>query len=269
MIRVQNVPVSKIKTDKMLAPTAGFVRSVERFGIQVPVVLFQHKKDGPYHIADGKRRVGAALKLGEDTVPAIVIPKGQANDMTALGNLQRSDNPGAEALCLKRKRDEGLSRREIADLYGISLTKVKQRLALTRLVPALFDRLYTGDLSARAGYKALSLSTEDQKVLARKQGPVLVRDVEDLLRQRQVEQVAGIEIPPFPGAPTVPEPPPEEVPVRAVVSAQAVLEIIEEARDTIGETLTMYDQLKICDQIRDGVLALVGEPADRREASNG
>ena len=269
MIRVKNVPVSQIKTDKMLPPTDGFVRSVVRFGIRVPVVLFQHEKDGPYHIADGKRRVGAALKLGEDTVPAIVVPRDRANDMTALGNLQRSDNPGAEALCLKRKQDEGASRRVIADIYGICLTKVKQRLALTRLVPALFDRLYTGDLTSRAGYKALSLSSEDQKVLARKQGPVLVRDVEDLIRLRQMEQVAGIEIPPFPGAPTVSEPPPEEIPVMAVVSAQAVLEIIEEARGTIGETLTMYDQLKICDQIRDGVLDLVGEPVDRREASNG
>ena len=267
MIRVKNVPVSEVKTDKMLAPTAGFVRSVERFGIRVPVVLFQHRKDGPYHISDGKRRVGSALQLGQDTVPAIVIPKGQANDMTALGNLQRSENPGAEALCLKRKWDEGLSRREIADIYGISLTKVKQRLALTRLVPALFDRLYTGDLSARAGYKALSLSDEDQKALSRAEGAILVRDIEDLLRQRQMELVASVEIPPFPGAPTVPESPPEEAPVRAVVSAQAVLEIIERARGTIGETLTMYDQLKICDLIRDDVLALVGEP-EGRIASN-
>lgn len=77
---LREIPVDKIDRNPenpriVFRPSdlADLQESIRRYGVQVPIAVF--KEGSRYVLIDGERRWRCALKLGHDTIPALIQPK--------------------------------------------------------------------------------------------------------------------------------------------------------------------------------------------------
>jgi ParB family transcriptional regulator, chromosome partitioning protein len=128
------------------------MRSIDQVGIQVPLSIYQKKKQ--YYLIDGERRWRCSLKLGLKTVPVIIEPEpSPLNNLLMMFNIH---NVRVEwdlmALAYKIDKVKSLVLKE----QGTSLSK-KDLADLTGVRPGTIDRCY--DLLALPEkYKTLILS---------------------------------------------------------------------------------------------------------------
>lgn len=148
-------------------PDPDLVKSIERFGILVPVTLVEH--DYHYTIVDGRRRVAAARQLGIETVPALVLylEDNSLDVATLVTNNLRRPNPTAEYDAIARLVEAGATEEVIAQATGMARGTIKERLRLHRnLLPVLSTALREGKLTYSLAKAISRLPRARQEALA-------------------------------------------------------------------------------------------------------
>ncbi len=164
--------------------------SIKAQGIMQPIVV-RPIGEGKYEIIAGERRWRAAQMAGLDSIPTIIrdVPDEAAIAMALIENIQRENlNPIEEAIALKRLQDEfELTQLEVAEAVGKSRSAITNLLRLINLDDEVKTLLEHGDLEMGHARALLSLSKEDQRLLARQvvTKALSVRQTETLVRQHQ------------------------------------------------------------------------------------
>lgn len=167
--------------------------SIKAQGVMQPIVIRPIDTDR-YEIIAGERRWRACQLAGLEKIPAIVrdVPDEAAVAMALIENIQREDlNVVEEAVALKRLQDEfTLTHQEVADAVGKSRTAVSNILRLLNLCTEVRTMLERGDLEMGHARCLLSLSEDQQRLLARQivAKGLSVRQAEALVRNAQEEK---------------------------------------------------------------------------------
>ena len=183
----------KIMTDEALEELASSIRAQ---GVIQPVVVRSVGKD-KYEIIAGERRWRASQLAKLDELPCLVkdIPDEAAIAMALIENIQREDlNAMEEATALQRLMQEfNLTHQQAADAVGKSRTTVTNLLRLLSLSEACRVMLERGDLEMGHARALLSLSNEDQTLVARTvvAKDMTVRETEKLVRKHLAPVVAN------------------------------------------------------------------------------
>ncbi len=170
--------------------------SIKAQGVMQPIVV-RPLGEGRYEIIAGERRWRASQLAGLEKIPAMVrdVSDEAAIAMALIENIQREDlNPVEEAIALKRLQDEfELTHQEVADAVGKSRAAVSNSLRLLNLSPDVCTMLERGDLEMGHARCLLTLSAEDQQVIARRivAKGLSVRQAEALVRSLQSEKSAA------------------------------------------------------------------------------
>jgi ParB/RepB/Spo0J family partition protein len=126
-------------------------------GVIQPLVVVAY--NGGYRVVDGHVRLAGANRLLKarrwppdrpQTLPAIVrdlTPEQQRATMLTSNVTRYALNPVDEGLAYERMvREDGLSKSEIADRCGVSPGRVKSRLCIVGLAPAVVEMFRRGEL---------------------------------------------------------------------------------------------------------------------------
>ena len=148
---VEQLPLDAIVPDpgnRKVVLDAQFVGSIRTHGVIQPLLVSPHPdKEGRYHLVAGHRRLGAARKVGLETVPALVrnLSEQEKLELALVDNLQREDlAPLDQALAMARLIELGLSASGLAKRIGRSAGYVRDRLKLLEL-PGSARRLVNED----------------------------------------------------------------------------------------------------------------------------
>lgn len=147
--KLTQIPLSAFPVD-LPGPRPGreFRRAVSRYGVVVPVVLEEDPngqithRNATFALLDGNRRVMAAREAGFETIPARVF--GQTtigSHLTLALNGLRTSNPVTEYEAIRELVASGHSESDITRLTGFPASRLRARMQLARLLPALFDAL--------------------------------------------------------------------------------------------------------------------------------
>lgn len=129
-------------------PGREFRRAVARYGVVIPVVLEEDAngqvthRNATFTLLDGNRRVMAAREAGFETIPARVFGRTTiGSHLTLALNGLRTANPVTEYEAIRELTLEGHSESDITRLTGFPASRLRARMQLGRLEPALFDAL--------------------------------------------------------------------------------------------------------------------------------
>lgn len=141
--RLENIAPEDIRQDpenpRSIFPEAGLAQlaeSIERHGMQVPVVVHEH--EDAYRLIDGDRRWQCSRRLGLEEIPALVVDEPDPRDrIVQMFNIHMvreewQDMPTARALKQVMDDTGTTDPRALRDLLGLSLERIKRyKLALT------------------------------------------------------------------------------------------------------------------------------------------
>lgn len=139
--RLIEADVAAIRTDPNQPRTvfdetalASLADSIERHGLQQPVLVQETGEKGIYRLVAGERRLRAHQMLGRPTIAAI-ITKGKAEEIALIENVQRVD---LDAIDLARGLTQlidshGYAQAEVAAVLGCSEAEVSKRLKVLDL----------------------------------------------------------------------------------------------------------------------------------------
>ena len=205
--QLRTIPVTQIKPGRYQPRTrmdAGALQeladSIKTQGLMQPVLVrldpsATRDKQVPYEIIAGERRWRAAQLAGLKEIPALVreVPDQAAAAMSLIENIQREDlNALEEAQGFKRLIEEfSLTHEQVANAVGRSRSSVSNMLRLTQLASQVQDMLFEGSIDMGHARALLSLSTDQQILLANK---IVLRglSVRETERNVQTMQQAGI-----------------------------------------------------------------------------
>jgi len=167
--------------------------SIKVQGVMQPIVVRPIAASGAvkYEIIAGERRWRATQIAGLDKIPAVIrdVADEAAIAMALIENIQREDlNPIEEAFALKRFQDEfELTHQEVAAAVGKSRTTVTNLLRLIALSDEVKKMLEHGDLEMGHARALLTLTANEQKIVARQvvAKGLSVRQTEALVRRNQ------------------------------------------------------------------------------------
>lgn len=130
-IRINPDQPRTVFDESALASLAG---SIERHGLQQPVLVQETAEKGVYRLVAGERRLRAHQMLGRPTIAAI-ITKGRAEEIALIENVQRVD---LDAIDLARGLTQliethGYAQAEVAAAIGVSESEVSKRLKVLDL----------------------------------------------------------------------------------------------------------------------------------------
>jgi len=184
-------------------------RSVERLGVQVPVLA--HYEGEALVLDDGLRRTAAAVIAGLPEIPVLVLDDNDlqrlrdatasergsapALALTLLANAVRDRNPIAEYRAIRAMAEHGLTHKEIAEALGVDRSTVSTRLRLDRVLPELLAEAEAGRVPYSVLRRLPSYSEDVQwAVLERVRAGerVRVRDLEELRSAERVDPVDGL-----------------------------------------------------------------------------
>lgn len=176
MAEYRLIPVARIRTDGEQVRHSfheesieGLAHSLREVGMLHPV-LVRDRGDGTYQLISGERRLRAAMRLGEEEIPALILPGELVNatQIQLIENLQREDlDPVERALGIQAFMGrEGLSKAAASARLGVPRTTLTDWLDVLDLDPryqaALVDNFMGGDspltLSHVSQAKALAAS---------------------------------------------------------------------------------------------------------------
>ncbi|MDQ6798830.1 MAG: ParB/RepB/Spo0J family partition protein [Actinomycetota bacterium] len=161
---VEQLPIDAVIPDpgnRKVTLDAQFVASVRTHGVIQPLLVTQHAdQEGAFHLVAGHRRLGAARKLGFDSVPALVrtLSDQEKLELALVDNIQRNDlSVLDEAVAMTRLVELGMSAGRLGKRIGRSASYVRDRLRLMELpVPA--RRLVDDDtITIEAGLALVAL----------------------------------------------------------------------------------------------------------------
>ena len=153
------------------------ISSIKEYGILEPVKV--RKDDFSYEVISGHRRLHAAMKLGLQTLPAIVyeISRDEAAVMVVDSNLHREHIlPSEKAFAYKLKyealkhqgktssQNETKQRtdEEIASESGESRATVQRYIRLTNLIPEMLDLMDKNEIAFSVGVELSYLDEDTQ-----------------------------------------------------------------------------------------------------------
>ena len=142
-------------------------QTIKTHGIIQPIVV--RLRNGKYEIIAGERRWRAVVKLGMDTIPAIVreINDSQAASMALIENLQREGLTVLEEAIAYQKLMElhGLTQESLAQRLGKSQSTIANKIRLLQLGEEAKNALLERKITERHARALLSLPEELQNKL--------------------------------------------------------------------------------------------------------
>lgn len=211
--KIQSIPLSSIDANpdqprKAFEPEAlrELAASIDKNGLLQPIVVRPHGKSR-FQIIAGERRWRAHQLLKASTISCIVRQVDETTrDIEAIiENLQRQDvTPLEEADAFARLVRSGWTPEEIADRIGAAVFRVRWRLQLVNLQPAIRKLLETGNLDRQQGLELARLQNHaDQMTMLRMiqrgqlQGWKAVRNaVDSMLGISDQSDIFGSDAPP-------------------------------------------------------------------------
>lgn len=180
-------------------PAREFRASVLRYGVVVPVILEEDPGGAiaalgmRLSLIDGNRRVMAAREAGLASVTARVFGRTEfAPQLTLALNGLRSANPVTEYDAIRELVAEGLSESEICRATGVPVARMRARMQLAKLLPALFVALSRQEITQSVAEAAAKLPVALQSELARKLAESGKLTAEDVRSIRQVDVAAAV-----------------------------------------------------------------------------
>lgn len=162
--------------------------SIKTQGVIQPIVVRTVAADN-YEIIAGERRWRATQLAGLDKIPVIIrdVSDESAVAISLIENIQREDlNPMEEAAALQRLQDEfHLTHQQMAEAVGKNRTTVTNFLRLMNLSTPVAALLETGKLEMGHARALLTLTDEQQSLLAKDvvSKGLNVRQTESLVRK--------------------------------------------------------------------------------------
>ena len=146
--------------------------SIEEIGLQVPITVYHNPKNSrtPYVLLDGERRFRAAKLINKRTIPALVVPRPSRRDnavrMFNIHMLREDWEEIETAWALEQIMQEtGItSERELHDLTGLSVDRIRNMKRVLEFPRAVQERVASGD------YRYQMLVERDKNVLSREPG---------------------------------------------------------------------------------------------------
>ncbi len=189
------IELSMLSVSDVITPSRELVASVQRFGVLTPIVVFD---DGTrLRVADGRRRIAAAKRAGLSSIAASVY---QADSfipdlITMVLNEQRRENPVADFNAIQRLQQRGATEREISEVTGMPISRIRRRIKLAALHPDLFESLGRGELSVAVAEACAALPAARQASLLdrlHRDGTVTMTDVREVRTARKTDAVASL-----------------------------------------------------------------------------
>jgi ParB family chromosome partitioning protein len=144
--------------------------SIRELGVLQPI-LVKYAESG-YELVAGERRLRAAQRAGLSEIPAVLIETEPLTQqiIALVENIQRKNLSAIEeAVCLRDIQEKtGWSQTEISRRMGRSQASIANKLRLLRLDPSVQELVISGKLGERQARSLLSLSVDEQKLLAQK-----------------------------------------------------------------------------------------------------
>lgn len=162
--------------------------SIKTQGVIQPIVVRTVAADN-YEIIAGERRWRATQLAGLDKIPVIIrdVSDESAVAISLIENIQREDlNPMEEAAALQRLQDEfHLTHQQMAEAVGKNRTTVTNFLRLMNLSTPVAALLEKGELEMGHARALLTLTDEQQSLLAKDvvSKGLNVRQTESLVRK--------------------------------------------------------------------------------------
>lgn len=146
-------------------PDAAFVRSVERFGVQQPVVVVKIQ-DG-YQLLDGRKRVFAAREAGLSEIAAVInsAEDWRAPELLTLISELRKQNLIAQVRAVEALIEVGGDEKAVQSASGLSKSRVKKLFALVKMESRLKVGFYADSIKPGAASAAAVLPEEVQVTL--------------------------------------------------------------------------------------------------------
>ena len=138
------------------------IRSISRYGVIEPVIV-RPTEGGDYELIIGRRRFEACVRLGLETIPAIVrrVSDDRAKEIAFQTNLQVSLLNIADEVDFLRKADVfHLSDDQLAERFGLTSEEAAVARRFNRLPPPIREAVRTGEIDER---RALALSRLDRE----------------------------------------------------------------------------------------------------------
>ncbi|SJM72111.1 ParB/RepB/Spo0J family partition protein [Psychrobacter piechaudii] len=194
---VERLQAGKYQPRRDMSETAlaELASSIRQHGVMQPIVirplLANEEKLSDiitHEIIAGERRWRAAKMAGQNTIPAIerALSDELAIALALIENIQREDLSVIEqAAALQRFHTEfGMSHAMIAEVVGKARTTVSNLLRLNHLHEDVKTHLSEGHLDMGHARALLSLSSEQQPIIAEKiiEASMTVRDAEKLVK---------------------------------------------------------------------------------------
>jgi ParB/RepB/Spo0J family partition protein len=176
--------------------TTSFRLSIERHGIQIPILLRDSGcGDYRYKIIDGGRRVKAGRDIRYDTVEAIYY--GEMDDATAdafalMVHGQRNENLLTDFVRIENLLERGATEAQIAAETGLSRQTIGKRMKVRGLITELRAAFLHGSIGGSVANACTKLTAAEQENVAervKKGEKVRLKDIEEF-RQSSVRQAA-------------------------------------------------------------------------------
>lgn len=168
---------------------AELAQSIQKHGVLQPIIV-KPAQEG-FVLVAGERRLRAARKIGNTTIPAIIRnyqPKYLA-ELALLENLQREDlNPIEEAAAYKLIIEKtNITHAEMAEKVGVSRSHITNMIGLFKLPIQAINDLKTHTISM--GHARILSKIKDEKFLLKlldqiKSENLTVRDLEKIAKSK-------------------------------------------------------------------------------------
>lgn len=159
--------------------------SIKELGVLQPILV--RRAENAYELIAGERRLRAAQRAGLSEIPAMVIETEPLTQqiIALVENIQRKNLSAIEeAVCLQDIiQKTGWSQMELSRRTGRSQASIANKLRLLRLDQTVQDLVISGKLGERQARSLLSLSMEEQRLLAQKA-------IDEDLSARALEELA-------------------------------------------------------------------------------
>ncbi|MBN2073277.1 MAG: ParB/RepB/Spo0J family partition protein [Actinobacteria bacterium] len=169
--------------------------SIREFGVLQPIIVRAVDGDEKYEIIAGERRFRAAARIGNKTIPALVISDvddTSSLEMALIENMHRENlSPMEKAYCYKQLLDEfSITHQDLSKRLGKGRTSISNTLRLLTLPLEVQKLLDEGKISEGHARAILSLEGKENQVkIAQKvvEKGLSVRSVEKLVEKQKGE----------------------------------------------------------------------------------
>jgi ParB family chromosome partitioning protein len=260
-LSISHVPVDQIVTaETPRLPGDGLVRSMDRFG-QLIAVDLRAQADGTYRLEDGHRRLGAARKLGWNTIRGVVEAAGADSLATELKtiivNTQRQNLRQLDIARHVRRlvQEGGYSQAELARQIDVSKFRLCRMLKVLDC-PELVSAIEDAGLEFGAAYAVAVLTVVERKQVLEELLKIQARDGK-LPSVRQVKERVCLRQ----GSRPLPEVLPADLPT--ALDALQLQDFPMEVEVTRGKQSRVKVTLVLADQDQEWVSACLTEIGER------